>query len=74
MATKQLRIDSIDNIRKELPALLQRNINVVLSDNTVQFGYLQSSDANGIVLRNMRLKDIRIPFSQISEIYSDKIA
>jgi hypothetical protein len=71
MSRKQIRIDSQAQISKGLPELLNKNINVVLTDSTVQFGKLEKADTEALTLKNMRLRTIRIPIKKIFEIYSD---
>jgi len=39
----------------------------------VYFGELMRSNESGIVLRNMRLEKITLPFQSITEIYLDSI-
>ena len=74
MSQRQVRIDDHEKIRLGMPDLLNKKINVVLTDNTVQFGELQRVDQRSIVIKNMRRKSVQIPIDKIFEIYSDNKA
>ena len=73
MRTKQLRLNDAAQIRRQMAAFLGKKISVVLADSTVYFGELMKSNESGIVLRNMRLEKITLPFQSITEIYLDTI-
>jgi len=74
MGTKQLRINDPEQIRSRVGIFLGKKINIVLQDNTVVFGELKSVNGTEIQLRNMRLKVVKYPFSEIAEIYIDSNA
>lgn len=73
MSTRQLRITQTDQIQKKVTDLVGKKINVILSDKTAMFGELHAVQNKGIVLKNMRLKKMHFPFTQISEVYFDSI-
>lgn len=73
MRTRQLRLNDPDQIRRRIQDFLGKKINVVFSDRTVMFGELQKANGSEIILRNMRLEDIRYPLKNIVEIYLDAI-
>ncbi len=73
MRTKQLRLSDVDQIRRRLPEFVGKKINIVLTDRTVMFGELSKVNNSGIVLKNMRLEDMKYPFQSIAEIYFDVI-
>ena len=74
MGTKQLRINDPEQIRSRVGIFLGKKINIVLQDNTVVFGELKRVNSTEIQLRNMRLKVVKYPFSEIAEIYIDSNA
>jgi len=74
MGTKQLRINDPEQIRSSVNIFIGKKINIVLQDNTVVFGELKSVNGTEIQLRNMRLKEVKYPFSEIAEIYIDSNA
>jgi hypothetical protein len=73
MRTRQLRLNDRDQIQRRMPEFLGKKINIVLSDRTVMFGELKKVNESEIILRNMRLENIRYPFKNIVEIYLDAI-
>jgi hypothetical protein len=73
MRTRQLRLNDRDQIQRRMPEFLGKKINIVLSDRTVMFGELKKVNASEIILRNMRMENIRYPFKNIVEIYLDAI-
>ena len=56
-----------------MPEFLGKKINIVLSDRTVMFGELKKVNTSEIILRNMRMENIRYEFKNIVEIYLDAI-
>jgi hypothetical protein len=50
-----------------------KNINLVLHNRKSITGKLQTIDASGVELLNMRLKKMHFPFDSIAEIYADVI-
>ena len=73
MRTRQLRLNDQDQIQRRMPEFLGKKINIVLADRTVMFGELKKVDESNIILRNMRMENIRYPFKNIVEIYLDAI-
>lgn len=54
-------------------AFLGKKINIVLRDNTVMFGSLESITNTELVLKNMRLKTVHFPLKDIAEVYFDTL-
>ena len=71
MRTKQLRLNDPVQIRQRMPDFLGKKINIVLSDRTVTFGELSKILPDEIVLKNMRLENMRYPIQSIVEVYLD---
>ena len=71
MRTKQLRLSDSGQIRLRMPEFMGKKISVVLDDNTVVFGELLKFDGTDVMLKNMRLERISIPFNSIAEVYLD---
>jgi hypothetical protein len=71
MSTRQLRLNTPDEIRKRLGQFTGKKINIVLSDQTVCLVILLGFDGSVLKVSNMRLKTTSIPLSRISEIYFD---
>jgi hypothetical protein len=74
MSTRQLRLTSVDSIRKNLNRLSGKNITLVLTDKTVMFGKVLDAQSDGLVIVNGRLKKATYTLTDISEIYFDSIA
>ena len=73
MRTRQLRLNDLNQIQRKLPEFLGKRINIVLSDRTVMFGELKKVNESEIILRNMRMENVRYAFKNIVEIYLDAI-
>jgi hypothetical protein len=71
MSTRQLRLQTDELIRKRLKDLYGKRINVVLRNNTVILGDLIKTDDLSATVKNLRLKKISIPFTDINEVYFD---
>jgi hypothetical protein len=71
LRTKQLRLTDQLHIRSRMLEFLGKKINIVLTDNRVIPGELISISPAGIVLRNMRLKEMPFSFDELSEVYFD---
>jgi len=71
MRTKQLRLSDSGQIRLRMPEFTGKKISVVLDDNTVVFGELLKFNGTDVMLKNMRLERISIPFNSITEVYLD---
>lgn len=71
MSTRQHRLQSQEQIRKRIPELIGKEINIVLRDSTVLLGrLLEASDAR-LKVQNLRQKSFEIPLDKISEMYFD---
>jgi hypothetical protein len=73
MRTRQLRLNDFEQIRQRIPEFLGKKINIVLSDQTVMFGELKKVNDSEIVLRNMRLENVKYPLKNIVEVFFDTI-
>ncbi len=71
MVTRQLRLSTPENIRKRLPELIGKKINIVLSDRTVLFGELQNINDSQLTFLNMRLDPVSLPVTDVAEVYAD---
>jgi hypothetical protein len=71
MSTRQLRLNTQDQIRKRLKEFIGKKINIVLNDGTVVLVLLQQCDELSITAKNMRLKKITFPLEKINEVYFD---
>jgi hypothetical protein len=56
-----------------MPEFIGKKINIVLSDSTAMFGVLKKVSDAEIVLMNMRMENVKYPFTSITEIYLDTI-
>ena len=71
MPTRQLRLSSLDQIRKRLKEFTGKKINIVLRDRTVLFGELKSIGDAELTFVNMRLVRVSLSLKDISEVYLD---
>jgi hypothetical protein len=71
VSKKQIRISGADEVRKRLPNLTRRSVNLVLRNNTVVFGILDEVRDDHVVVSNMRKKKMRVAFDTIVEAYTD---
>ena len=71
--TRQVRFSDPLKIKEQLPKLLGKTINIVLTDNRAIIGELKEIKSTGIVIENMRLKKVLFPIEQVLEIYFDTI-
>ena len=71
MSTRQLRLNTAEQIRKRLGEFTGKKINIVLNDNTVILGQLKAMNDREVEILNMRLKKVILPLSTINEIYFD---
>jgi hypothetical protein len=74
MSTRQLRLTSVESIRKNLDRLSGKKINIVLLDKTVIFGEVFQATTESLGIVNGRLKKVNYPFKDIVEIYFDTIS
>jgi hypothetical protein len=63
----------MEKIRSRIGELKGKKITLVLSDNTAVFGELRDVGDDDVVLMNGRLRNNRIPFKTIKELYFDQI-
>ena len=73
MSIRQIRLNSIEQIRKRIGEFKGKTINVVLSNQTAMLGELKEIHDDAIILENRRLKKNRFLFDEISELYFDQI-
>jgi ferredoxin-fold anticodon binding domain-containing protein len=69
--TRQQRISDIVKIRKRIPDLVGKKINVVLNDQRVLLGTIESVHGNTVVLKDMKSRKMPLEIAQLSEIYVD---
>lgn len=72
MSIRQIRLNSIEQIKSRVREFEGKRIQVILSNNTSMYGELKSVEALGIVMENQRLKRNLLPFDTITEIYFDQ--
>lgn len=72
MSIRQIRLNSIEQIKSRVREFEGKRIQVILSNNTSMYGELKSVEALGIVVENQRLKRNLLPFDTITEIYFDQ--
>jgi hypothetical protein len=73
MSIRQIRINSLEKIKETIGTYKGSKINLVLVNNTSVLGDLISVEADGVVLRNQRLKKVRLKWDEITELYFDQI-
>ena len=71
MSKKQIRISGTDEVKKRLPTLTNRNVNLVLRDNTVVFGILKEVRDNQAIVSNMRMKKMAVAVDTIVDAFTD---
>ena len=71
MSKRQIRINDPVILRQRIMEFVGKPINLVFNDKTVLVGTLKCVRENEILLSNMRLKDIKLSFSNIVELYAD---
>jgi ribosome maturation factor RimP len=71
--TKQIRISDRDTIRRRVNEFTGKKINIVLTNQTAMVAELKRVEGQRLVVKNLRLKTVQIPFSDIAEIYVDVI-
>jgi small nuclear ribonucleoprotein (snRNP)-like protein len=71
MSTRQIRLNTLDQIRTKLKEFYGKKINIVLRDRTVLFGQLKSIDSTELKFVNMRLAAVTVPLDEVSEVYLD---
>ena len=73
MGKRLIRIPA-DQIKEKVKALLNTTINVVLTDQRVVMGTLQSFEQEQLSVEIMKGKSVRVPLRQVQEIVYDHIA
>lgn len=71
MSKKQIRISEPQEIKNRMPEFLNKNVSLVLKDNTVIFGTLREAKNGKVALSNMRGRKMTFLMDDISEIYTD---
>jgi hypothetical protein len=71
MSTRQLRLNTPEQIQNRLKDFPGRKINIVLNNRTVLFGEFISIDVTRLTFKNMRLQPVTLPLHEISEVYLD---
>jgi small nuclear ribonucleoprotein (snRNP)-like protein len=71
MSTRQLRLNTLEQIRSRLKDFSGKKINIVLQNGTVHFGELTSIDMTRLKFTNMRLQPVTVFLQDISEVYLD---
>jgi len=71
VAKRQKRFQSAEEIKKNIPQLLGKNINIVFIDGTVLFARLTGEKEGQLQIANMRLNESTIALNKISEIILD---
>jgi hypothetical protein len=72
MSIRQIRLNSVDQIKTRIREFEGKRVQVVLSNNTAFYAKVKSVSENGIVVENGRLKKNLLPFNSIAEIYFDQ--
>jgi small nuclear ribonucleoprotein (snRNP)-like protein len=71
MVTRQIRLNTLEQIQKRLKQFIGKKINIVLSNRTVLFGELKDIDDAQLTFVNMRLESFTLSLKDISEVYLD---
>lgn len=69
--TRQLRLSTLEQIKKRLKDLIGKKINIVMRDRTVFFGELKNFDIIKLTLVNMRQQPVTVLLKEIDEVYLD---
>ncbi len=71
MATRQLRLNTREQIRQRLGEFTGKKINIVMTNGTVLFGELRNITDETLTFLNMRLEPVALPLTDVSEVYLD---
>ena len=71
MSTRQIRLNTPEQIQKRLREFTGKKINIVLHNRTVLFGELQNFDETQLRFSNMRNEPVSLLLKDISEVYTD---
>jgi hypothetical protein len=73
MSTRQLRLNTLEQIKTRLKEFSGKKINIVRCDRTVLFGVLKNISDTELTFVNMRLEPFTLSLGDISEVYLDSI-
>jgi len=71
MVTRQVRLTTLEQIRKKLASFTGKKINIVMFDRTVFFGELKAVADDRLTFTNMRKEPVTFPLTEVSEVYID---
>ena len=71
MSTRQIRLNTAEQIHTRLKEYTGKKINIVLCNRTVLFGELKSVDHAQLSFENMRQEPVSLLLKDISEVYLD---
>ncbi len=71
MVSRQLRLNTLEQMRNRLKEFIGRKISIVLSNRTVLFGELKSITDAELKFVNMRLDPVNLSLEDIAEVYVD---
>lgn len=71
--TRQQRIQDPAAIGKALGSAIGKIIHVVLDDDRVIIGRVETVGQSKLTISNMRLKSMTFEFKQINEVYLDRL-
>ena len=71
MSKKQVRVSDPREIKKRMNEFLNREVSLVMKNNTVIYGTLQQSDDDTVTILNMRQRKMTFPAADISALYTD---
>lgn len=71
--TKQLRLNTPDQIKTRLTSSIGKTIQVVLNNGTITMGKLLEITTTSITLKHMRLQKLKFEVSAIAEVYIDHV-
>lgn len=71
MVTRQLRLNTSEQMRNRLKEFTGREISIVLSNRTVLFGELKTISESELTFVNLRLHPVSLRLEAIAEVYVD---
>jgi plasmid replication initiation protein len=71
VSIRQLRLSDRNQIITRLPEFINKQINIIKTDNTVVLANLEKVGNNSITIRNTKSRKIELPLNNIYEIYFD---
>jgi hypothetical protein len=69
--SRQLRLSTLEQIKKRSKDLIGKKINIVMRNRTVFFGELKSFDITKLTFLNMRQQPVTVLLKEIDEVYLD---